>query len=258
MGAFFSFFYGVTVYAAMMATFLYAIGFVGNLVVPKSIDTGAPVPLAEALLVNVLLLGALRRAAQRHGAPLLQALVDAHRAAGGRAQHLRARRERSRSRCCCGNGGRSPSRSSGASRTPSPCTRCWAVFWLGWAVLLLSTFLINHFELFGLRQVFARLTGREMPEPEFRTPLLYRYVRHPHLSRLPARVLGGAGDDGGAPAVRDRRHRLHPRRHLVRGARPRRAVRRPLPPLSRPGRDAAAGTQGLTRATAAVPALSRR
>jgi hypothetical protein len=45
-----------------------------------------------------------------------------------------------------------------------------AVFWLGWAVLLIRTFLINHFELFGLRQAFARLTGRAVPEPEFRTP----------------------------------------------------------------------------------------
>jgi protein-S-isoprenylcysteine O-methyltransferase Ste14 len=55
----------------------------------------------------------------------------------------------------------------------------WIVFWLGWAVLLASSFLINHFELFGVSQVFARLTGSEPPKPEFRTPLFYRYVRHP-------------------------------------------------------------------------------
>jgi methanethiol S-methyltransferase len=53
------------------------------------------------------------------------------------------------------------------------------IFWLGWAVLLLATFLLNHFELFGLTQVISRLTGRELPDPVFRTPLLYRYVRHP-------------------------------------------------------------------------------
>ena len=51
--------------------------------------------------------------------------------------------------------------------------------WLGWAVLVGSTFLINHFELFGLSQVFTRLFGKQSSEPEFRMPLLYRYVRHP-------------------------------------------------------------------------------
>jgi protein-S-isoprenylcysteine O-methyltransferase Ste14 len=53
------------------------------------------------------------------------------------------------------------------------------IFWLGWAVLVASTFLINHFELFGLSQVFARLFGKQLSDPKFRTPLLYRYVRHP-------------------------------------------------------------------------------
>jgi protein-S-isoprenylcysteine O-methyltransferase Ste14 len=62
---------------------------------------------------------------------------------------------------------------------PVAVTVLRTIFWLGWGVLLLSTFLINHFELFGLRQVYARLTGRPIPAAVFRTPLLYRHVRHP-------------------------------------------------------------------------------
>jgi protein-S-isoprenylcysteine O-methyltransferase Ste14 len=53
------------------------------------------------------------------------------------------------------------------------------IFWLGWVVLVASTFLLSHFELFGLSQVFARLFGKTPSDAKFRAPLLYRYVRHP-------------------------------------------------------------------------------
>lgn len=55
----------------------------------------------------------------------------------------------------------------------------WALFWAGWAMLLVSTFLINHFELFGLQQAWHHLRGREAAPPRMHTPLFYKWVRHP-------------------------------------------------------------------------------
>jgi protein-S-isoprenylcysteine O-methyltransferase Ste14 len=62
---------------------------------------------------------------------------------------------------------------------PAAVAALQAIFWIGWGGVFLSTFLINHFELFGLRQVYARLRGHSAPEPVFRTPFLYKRVRHP-------------------------------------------------------------------------------
>jgi protein-S-isoprenylcysteine O-methyltransferase Ste14 len=55
----------------------------------------------------------------------------------------------------------------------------WALFWAGWLTVLLSTFLINHFELFGLQQAWLQVLGRQAEPPKFRQPLFYKWVRHP-------------------------------------------------------------------------------
>ena len=170
--------YGLVVYLFFAATFLYAIGFAGNLVVPKSIDTGAAVPLAEALVVDLLLLGLFavqhsvmaRRSFKRWWTRIVPPIVERSTYVLAATVALALLRWQWR-----------PISTPVVWRIESDTGAqiVWAVFWLGWAVLLLSTFLINHFELFGLRQVFARVAGRTPPEQEFRTPFFYRYVRHP-------------------------------------------------------------------------------
>ena len=68
---------------------------------------------------------------------------------------------------------------------PAGAAALQVIFWFGWVLLFASTFMLSHFELFGLTQVFARLMGKQLPEPKFHTPMLYRHVRHPiYLSFL--------------------------------------------------------------------------
>jgi len=178
MGAFISFVYGLGAYAFFMATFLYAIGFVGNVFVPKSIDSGAPGSLAQALVVNLLLLGLFavqhsvmaRRSFKQWWTRIVPAAVERSTFVLAASLVLAL---------LCWQWQPIPEPIVWSVKSAVGTQAIWTIFWVGWALLLISSFLINHFELFGLSQAAARLTGSELPKPEFRTPVFYRYVRHP-------------------------------------------------------------------------------
>jgi protein-S-isoprenylcysteine O-methyltransferase Ste14 len=178
MGAFLSLCYGLVVYVFFLGTFLYAIGFVGNVFVPKSIDTGEVVPLAQALSVDLVLLGLFavqhsamaRRSFKAWWTRIVSPAVERSTFVLATSLVLALLLWQWRP---------IPVPVVWSVENAAAKDLIWAVFWLGCAVLLISTFLINHFELFGLRQVFARMAGRALPKPEFRTPFFYRYVRHP-------------------------------------------------------------------------------
>jgi methanethiol S-methyltransferase len=177
MSAMLSVAYALAAYVFFLATFLYAVGFAGDFAVPQTIDRGPETPGLVAAVIDLALLGlfavqhsvmarpGFKRWWTRIVPPVVERSTYVVFASAALALLLWQWR-------------------------PIPAivwevTAPWAVmtlkvvFWAGWGVLLLATFLINHFELFGLRQVYARVTDNPIPEPTFRTPLLYRYVRHP-------------------------------------------------------------------------------
>jgi protein-S-isoprenylcysteine O-methyltransferase Ste14 len=177
MGGIASALYGVIVYLIFLVTFLYAVAFVGNLPVPKTIDSGETGALGEALVINTLLLGLFaiqhsvmaRPAFKRWWTRFVPQPVErtTYVLLASLALVLLYWQWR-------------PILEPVWSVThPVGLIVLQAIFWIGWAVVLVSTFLINHFELFGLRQVYARLRGQTLPPPVFKAPFLYKNVRHP-------------------------------------------------------------------------------
>jgi len=177
IGRIVAFLYGIAAYVIFFVTFLYAIGFVEDMVVPKTIDDGPAGPLAQALIINLVLMSIFavqhsvmaRPQFKRWWTKFVPPSVE-------RTTYVLL-----------------------ASLALALLLWQWqpmpAVVWqiaepglamavtvlsfVGWLIVLTSTFLINHFELFGLHQVTNNLSGRAMPEPRFRTPLFYGFVRHP-------------------------------------------------------------------------------
>ena len=177
MGGIASVLYGVVVYTLFLLTFLYAIAFVGDLPVPKTIDSGESGPIAPALIVDTLLLGLFaiqhsvmaRPGFKRWWTKLVPDAVE-------RSTFVLF--------TCITLGllywqWQPMQQPVWSVSLPVGIAVLQTIFWLGFAIVLISTFLINHFELFGLRQVYARLRGRTLPAPVFRSPLLYKRVRHP-------------------------------------------------------------------------------
>lgn len=169
--------YGLITYALFLATFLYAIAFVGDFAVPKTIDSGAAGPLASALIVNTMLLGLF---AVQHSVMARPAFKRWWTAFVPRPVE-RTTYVLFASVCLILLfwQWRPIPAPVWTVQDPFGVFGLQALFFAGWGLVLLGTFLISHFELFGLKQVFARLRRRELPPPVFKAPLLYKHVRHP-------------------------------------------------------------------------------
>jgi protein-S-isoprenylcysteine O-methyltransferase Ste14 len=177
MSRFIALLYGLASYAIFFVSFLYALGFVEGLVVPKTIDSGATGSVTVALVANILLMSLFAIQHSVMARPQFKQWWT---------QWVPKSIERS---------------TYVLFASLALALLCWqwrpmpTVVWnvddadmamaliglslVGWLIALTSTFLINHFELFGLHQVTSNLTGRPMPAPRFRTPLYYQFVRHP-------------------------------------------------------------------------------
>ena len=177
MGRLIALLYGLAAYLVFFFAFLYAIGFVEGLWVPKTIDTGTVVPTTEALIVNLLLMSLF---AVQHSVMARRQFKEWW------TQYVPKSVERSTYVLFASLAllllfwqWRPMPDVMWQVADPSTAMAITGLSFVGWLLVLTSTFLINHFELFGVHQVVNNLAGRSMSEPRFKTPVLYKVVRHP-------------------------------------------------------------------------------
>lgn len=177
LGRILIFIYGVVCYLIFFGTFLYAIGFLSNFIVPKGIDGGMLGPRGPALLIDVILLGLF---AIQHSVMARQWFKR------GWTKIVPEPAERSTYVLLSSLllillfwQWRPMTGIIWDVQNPAGRFILWTLFAFGWLLVLTTTFLINHFDLFGLRQVYLHLIGRSPAPISFKTPAFYRYVRHP-------------------------------------------------------------------------------
>jgi len=177
MSKVFSFLYGVVCYLVFFVVFLYLIGFVGDLFVPKAIDTGTEAVVAQSVMVNIALLGLFavqhtimaRTAFKKWLTKVIPEQVE--RSTFVLASSLLLALLYWQWRPMLGV--------IWSVDNPTGRAILFGLFWLGWGTVLFSSFIINHFDLFGLRQVWLHFTNREYHHLEFQARSLYRLIRHP-------------------------------------------------------------------------------
>ena len=170
--------FAIVAYAIFFATFLYLIVFVGDFAISsRTVDVGPDAPVAVAVVIDLILIALF---GLQHSVMARQGFKEKWtRTVPKPAERSVYVLSASVMLMILFLFWRPIDAVVWNVTSPALHDIIWLLFWAGWGTVLLSTFLINHFELFGLQQAWLYCRGRECAKPEFHTPLLYKWVRHP-------------------------------------------------------------------------------